>query len=178
MATQPLTNKIVPDYRDDSRYERIDGCMVERPLPVENHAKVQLNLTFLLRRQVVPLGGEALQEWSIAQSQTADRDDPNYMTPDVVAVMPPMNRTAKGYLLPPVNLAVEISSPEQSGLITKAQLLHGWGVEHVWIINPETRECLEYHGGNQFVIAKDELTAGNLRVTIAEVFEDIQSPPH
>lgn len=31
MATQPLTNKIASDYRDDSRYERIDGRMVERP---------------------------------------------------------------------------------------------------------------------------------------------------
>jgi Uma2 family endonuclease len=174
LSTQPISSKPAPDYTDDSRFERIDGRWVERPVPVEKHSKVQFCLTCLLRQQVKGLGGEALQEWSVAQPETAERSDRNYMTPDVVAALPPIQRAPNGYLLPPVLLAVEVSSPEQSGLITKAQRYYAWGIAHVWIVDPDTRECLEYHGGNQFTIARDELHAGDLKVSIADIFAEIE----
>ncbi|MFZ0594725.1 MAG: Uma2 family endonuclease [Bryobacteraceae bacterium] len=174
MSTQPIPTQPAPEYRDDSRFERIDGRWVERSVPTKKHAKVQGNLFLLLRQQVKPLGGQALPEWSVAQPETAERSDRNYMTPDVVAVLPPIQEAPNGYLLPPALLVVEVVLPEQSGLITKAQRYHDWGIEHVWIVDPNTRECIEYHGGNQFTIARDELHAGDLKVRIADIFAELE----
>lgn len=61
MATQPTAPQIAPNHKDDGRYERIDGQWVERPVPIEKHAEIQLNLTLLLREKIKPLGGKALQ---------------------------------------------------------------------------------------------------------------------
>lgn len=64
MATQPRVDKHVPDYHDESRFERLDGRYVERPVPGENHAQVQGNVFTLLRDWAGKLNGRALPEWS------------------------------------------------------------------------------------------------------------------
>ena len=56
-------------------------------------------------------------------------------------------------------LLVEIVSPEQGGLFWKAQRYAEWGVEHVWVINPQTEEAYEYHGGATVIIASQNLHA-------------------
>ena len=77
MATQSISNKPAPDYADESRFERINGRMVERPWPGDHHAQVQLNAVLLLRDYAKTKGGTALQEWSVTQPETASWDDPN-----------------------------------------------------------------------------------------------------
>ncbi len=173
MATRTLVTESQPEFVDDSRYERIDGRIVERPVPRRKHAQVQLNVVLLLSERLRELGGKVLQEWSLAQPETADQFDPNYMMPDVSVALPPIREALNGYLLPPALLAIEVSSPGQFDLIRKAQRYVSWGIEHVWIINPDTRECFEHHGGNTFVIAQNELHAGPVTLSTAEVFAGI-----
>ncbi|MBV8896191.1 MAG: Uma2 family endonuclease [Acidobacteriaceae bacterium] len=175
MATHPISSRPEPDYADDSRFERVDGRWVERPLPGDRHARVQWNVTAALKR-ISDLSGAGIvhQEWSVTKPSTAAWAEPDYMTPDVLVAFAPIQKTSRGHLIPPGFLAVEITSPEQEKLFTKAQRYHAWGIEHCWIINPQTHECFEYHGGNQFTIVKDTLSAGPISIPIADVFEGIE----
>jgi Uma2 family endonuclease len=175
MATHLISNTPAPDYTDDSRFERIDVRWVERPVPVEKHADVQFAVAQILQQKVSVLGGKARPEWSLVDPATPDQPRADYMIPDVVAALPPIRRANNGYLLPPAFLAVEIRSPNQSGLIQKAERYISWGIEHVWIIDPDSRECLEYHGGNTIIIARDALHAGDIAVSIEEIFAGIDS---
>lgn len=174
MATHPISGRPEPNYSDDSRFERVDGRWVERPLPGDKHAQVQWNVTVALKR--ITESDRAMvvhQEWSVTKPATAAWSEPDYMTPDVLVAFTPIQRTARGHLIPPGFLAVEVASPEQEKLFTKAQRYHSWGIEHCWIINPQTRECFEYHGGNEFTIAKDVLSAGPISIAIADAFDGI-----
>lgn len=175
MSAQLASTPVTPDYTDDSRWERIDGQWVERPAPGRSHAKFQRSTTSLLVNAVQDLGGEVLQEWSITKPDHADAEDPDYMTPDVLLAFHPYQVNRREHLIPPGFLAVEIVSPEQTGLFAKAQKLFRWGVEHVWIIDPQKRECFEYHGGDQFRFATDVLRAGPITISVADVFAGIDS---
>lgn len=138
----------------------MNGHWYERPGPGELHAQIQFNVCLQLRQIASQLGGKALVEWSITQPEAASQDEPNYLTPDVVFAFSPHQTNARGHLIPPVFLVVEVASPDQEGLVTKAQTYGSWGVSHVWIIYPHCRECVECHGGNQFTLATTQLTAG------------------
>ena len=142
MATYPVPCSTRSDYSDESRFERVNGHWYERPVPGELHAQIQFNVCLQLRQIALQLGGKALVEWSITQREAASEDEPNYLTPDVVFTSSPHQTNARGYLIPPVFLVVEVASPDQEGLITKAQTYYSWGVSHIWIIYPHSRECL------------------------------------
>ena len=174
MATQPLIERqeILSSYVDESRYERIDGQLVPRPVPGDIHSDFQEIFRRLLSEQAGNLGYKARSEWSVTRPDAAHRAEPDYMTPDVLVASVPYQRTGTGHLIPPGFLAVEITSPGQDGLIRKAQIYAAWGIEHVWIVNPQTREAFEYHGGNQFTIVKDALSAGDITVRLADVFQN------
>ena len=174
VATQLISTTAAPDYRDESRYDRIDGQWVQRPVPNDHHSDVQFNIAVILKALAASYEGMAVrQEWSLAQPETVESDDPNYMTPDVLVSLPGSSqRSKRGHLVPPALLAVEIASPGQIDLIQKAQILYSWGVAHCWIINPETKSCLEYHGGDKLIIAGDVLHANPLTLPVADIFRD------
>ncbi len=81
------------------------------------------------------------------------------MTADVLVAYPPMFDAKSGHLAGGGFLAVEILSPGQT-LFDKAERYRAWGIPHVWIIDPETRDCLEYHGDRQFTVQRETLHAG------------------
>ena len=173
MATQPLVERLSPAYVDESRYERIDGRLVPRPLPGDIHSDIQENVRRLVSERGKELGFKARSEWSVTRPDMVDQEEPDYLTPDVLVAHQPYARTKRGHLIPPGFLAVEITSPNQDGLFQKAQMLRAWGVEHVWIINPQTGEAFEYHGGNQFTLVHETLSAGEILVQLPEVWAAI-----
>ena len=174
MATHPLIEKSPASaYVDESRYERIDGQLVPRPVPGKVHAQVQANLVLLLREKAKKLGGKALPEWSVTRPETREWPEPDYLTPDITFALSPVRTTKNGHLLPPAFLAIEVASPHQEDLFRKAQLYAAWGVAHVWIINPQTRECFEYHGGNQLTIVQEELRAGDVGLRLDDLFDGV-----
>ena len=169
MATRVIPSSPIPF--DESRFDRVDGQWVERPLPGAQHSDLQFALTVVLKRLAEPLGAVARQEWSLTKPDDTGFDQPDYMTADVLVTLPKAyEMTKRGHLIPPALLAVEIASPGQDNQIKKAELFHAWGVRHCWLINPETRICLEYHGGNEIIIAREELHAGELTIRTAEIF--------
>jgi Uma2 family endonuclease len=163
---------IAPDPTDDSRFERIDGRRVERPVLTAPHSMVQTQLVLLLAQALRGSPGKAGTEWSITRPGHADRGDPDYLTADVLVAYPPFRRAKNGHLAVPGFLAVEVLSPGQE-LFDKALLYAAWGTPHVWIVNPETCLAFEFHGGPTFMIQREYLYAGDLTVSLADVFETL-----
>ena len=152
------------------RCERINGQLVPRPTSGDTHSDIQEILRSLLAEQAKTHNMKARQEWSITQPDGGNLDDPDYLTPDVLVARLPYGRTKAGHLIPPAFLAIEVVSPAQDDLFDKARIYSAWGVEHVWIVNPQRRNCFEYHGGDQFKLVTDELRAGDLVVRIQDLF--------
>lgn len=97
------------------------------------------------------------------------------MTPDVMLSFPgSIQEDARGYLIVPAFLCVEILSPSQSevDLFRKCVRYRRWGVPHCWVIDPVGRACFEYHGGNDFILSDigDFLNAADVRVAVADIF--------
>ena len=161
---------VLSTFVEEDRCERINGQLVPRPMSGDIHSDIQENVRRLLSLQAKALEMKARSEWSVARPATLGSSDPDYFTPDVLVARIPYARTAAGHLIPPGFLAVEVASPKQGGLFDKAQNYFAWGVEHVWIIYPESRECFEYHGGNSFIKAEDALNAGPLSAKLSDVF--------
>ncbi|MFL6416091.1 MAG: Uma2 family endonuclease [Bryobacteraceae bacterium] len=168
MATTTLT------YLEEDRCERLNGQLVPRPTSGDIHSDIQENIRKLLSCQTKALGMKTRSEWSVTRPETAGFDDPDYFTPDVLVARVPYARTNAGHLIPPGFLAVEVVLPRQAGLFNKAQTYCAWGVEHVWIIYSDSRECFEYHGGNSFIKTEHMLHAGPLSAQLSEVFAETE----
>lgn len=158
MATQPTELPINLNRVDTSRYEFVDGRLVERAVPGDVHAQFQAAVADLLRPLAQSIGAKVRQEWSVNRTELGKE----YMTPDVMMSFPgEYRRTKIGHLVAPAFLCIEITSPGQNeeNAISKAQRYHAWGIPNCWVIDPESRLCLEYHGGNEIIIARDVLRA-------------------
>lgn len=164
---------------NDSRFERINGQLVERPVPNTLHAQVQKRILYLLDELLQNTDAEIYGEWSIARPGHTGEDDPDYMTIDVLVCFPPFTEAKNRHLAVPGFLAVEIVSPGQGqDLIEKAICYANWGTPHVWIINPDTRVCLEFYSGTTVTIAQYELTAGELiKVPVSSIFSKLSKTP-
>jgi len=168
MATQ----LIAPESIDDSRFERIDGQWVERPVATTKHVRIQKRTLYLFTQLLEGSDGEVNQEWSITRPGHANENDPDYLTPDILVVYPPITEAKNGHLAVPGFLAVEILSPGQD-LFWKAFLYAAWGTKHVWIINPETRLGFEFHGGPEFRMRRDVLQAEHLTLRLESILQGI-----
>ena len=168
-----VTQLIAPDTLDENRFERIDGQLIERPVPTIPHACVQSQLHLLLAEALRNSKGKAFPEWSITRPGHADKDNPDYLTADVLVAYLPFRRAKNQHLAVPGFLAVEVLSPGQD-LFDKALLYAAWGTPHVWIVNPETRLAFEFHSGPAFIIKRDHLHAGDITVSLADVFKPLE----
>ena len=171
MATQLIATETI----DERRFERIDGELVGRPVPNTLHMRIQKRILYLLDQLLAETDAEVGPEWSMTRPGHADRDDPDYMTADVLVCYPPLAQGKNGHLMVPGFLAVEVVSPGQGpDLIEKAIRYAAWGTPHVWIINPDTRVCLEFHGGDIFTIQREELHAGSpITLKVADIFSKL-----
>lgn len=172
MATQQMQASPDVEYIDTSRYERIEGQLVDRPLPSRRHAEVQLNTTLLLRQTTKQLGMRAHQEWTLNEADVPEHD---WMTPDVLVSIPgELKESCIGHLLPPAFLAVEVLSPGQTipQMMKKARRFLRWGVQHVWLMKPEQNfgfMATEDGARGIFVSEDGTLEAGNLIVSMTDV---------
>jgi Uma2 family endonuclease len=132
---------------DTSRYEQIDGRLVERPMPKERHSEVQGNTIEILGPKARAMGLRAYPELSVDRENTPHSD---WMTPDVVIAQPDFMRTERRNALPPLLLVIETLSPEQTvpDMIRKAQRYLDWGVQNVWLIEPHKQFALALSGSS------------------------------
>ncbi len=76
-----------------------------------------------------------------------------------------------------VRLCCEILSPEDrlGAMLGKCEEYHAWGVPSCWVIDPVKRTAWEYHRGGEPVRASGTLRAGDVAISLADLFGDLGS---
>ena len=120
--------------------EYVDGVVLQKPLPQEEHTELVAELIFRLKLWMKGAGGRIGPE---ARAKLGDL--PNYRLPDLSYWKAGIPR---GEELPPT-LAVEIRSKDQTlaELRRKCEFLRASGVEACWLVDPVTRTAEVFEGG-------------------------------
>jgi len=174
MATQPVFDKpvSVEEYLStayDPDCEFVDGAIEERNVGELEHSFLQLFLgsIFMNRRS----------EWGIvALSEQRIQLAPNrFRVPDLVVVRADFKR--EPILTHPPLIAVEIQSPEDTLRRTslKAAEYLAFGIEHVWVIDPQAR--VAYRGTpNGLELVRDgqlSVPGTPIQVSAQELFAEL-----
>jgi len=119
--------------------EYVDGMVVQKPMPNEDHAELALEVGHHIRLWLRGKKGRVGVE---ARARLGDL--PNYRLPDVSYWRPGIPR---GEQAPPT-LAVEIRSKDQTRaeLQRKCELWRTAGVETCWLIDPVSRTAEIFEG--------------------------------
>ena len=145
-----LTEKPYREYRG--------GDVSAKAMPTKIHSLIQYTLLILLRNQ----GVQPLPELTVRLSAT------KYLVPDVVVA----EDFPGPYPTEPVLLCCEILSPEDrlGATLSKCEEYHAWGVPFCWVIDPVKRTAWEYHLSGEPVRVAESLRAGELTVSLNELF--------
>lgn len=145
-----LTEKPYREYRD--------GVLYPKAIPTRLHSIIQLALATMLRNQ----GASAFPELTLRISET------KYLIPDVAVA----DDFPGPYPTEAVRLCCEILSPEDrlGAMLAKCEEYHAWGVPYCWVIDPVKRAAWEYHSGGEPVRGTEALRAGDVAVSIGELF--------
>ena len=174
MATLPNTEELwsVREYLRTSwspDREYVDGRIEERHLGEKEHSILQGYLTFLFMLKRADWGIEVFPE---LRTQTQAR---RFRVPDVL-VMRAGDKFDRYVTHPPL-IAIEILSPEDSlrAMQEKAAEYRGFGVENIWIIDPEPRLAYRYAENALQEVKEDELAVGGtpIRVVLSEMFAEL-----
>jgi len=145
-----LTEKPYCEYRD--------GVVSPKAMGTKFHSIIQRVLMTLLQRQ----GVQAFPELTVRISPT------HYLVPDVAVA----GDFPGPYPTEPVLLCCEILSPEDrlGAMLGKCEEYQAWGVPFCWVIDPVKRTAWEYHSGAEPVRVTSALRAGELSVSLDELF--------
>ncbi len=175
MATAPVLPQVsVEEYERTpdlfEHHEYVDGQLIEKALPTWKHSQLQLWIGALLMRST-----SNLAVGSELHSKLRER---NWRIPDL-AVQKREITKEESYAFAPLLLAIEIRSPEDrwSEIFGKFEDYHEWGVPFCWLFDPESERAWIYHRGNDpsEVTAQDSIEAGEIRLSIPEIFSVLHS---
>ena len=174
MATLPNSEELwtVREYLRTSwspDREFVEGRIEERNLGEKEHSIIQGYLTFLFNLKREEWGVRVFPE---LRTQTKAR---NFRVPDVLVVR--AGEKFERYVTQPPLIAIEILSPEDSmsAMQAKAAEYRLFGVEHIWIIDPEPRIAYRYTGSSLEEVQSGELTVPGtpIRVVLSEMFAEL-----
>ena len=174
MATLPTSEELwtVREYLSTSwspDREYVDGRIEERNLGEKEHSIIQRYLTVLFALKRAEWGVEVFPE---LRTQTASR---NFRVPDVLVVR--KGDSFERYVTRPPLIAVEILSPEDrlSAMQEKAAEYLRFGIENIWIIDPEPRIAYRYTAAGLEEVHTGELTVPGtpIRVVLSELFAEL-----
>jgi Uma2 family endonuclease len=149
-----LTEKPYREYRD--------GVLYPKAMPTKLHSIIQMALATMLQNQ----GASAFPELTLRISAT------KYLIPDVAVA----DDFPGPYPTEAVQLCCEILSPEDrlGAMLAKCEEYHAWGVPYCWVIDPLKKAAWEYHSGGEPIRAMEALRAGDVAVSIDELFAAIR----
>ncbi len=174
MATLPKPEELwtVREYLRTSwspDREFVDGRIEERASGEKEHSIIQRYLTVLFAIKRGEWGVEVFPE---LRTQTAAR---NFRVPDVLVVR--AGQHFDRYVTQPPLIAIEILSPEDSlrAMQAKAAEYRQFGVEHIWIIDPEPRIAYRYTNAGLEEVKTGELCVPEtpIRVVLSELFAEL-----
>ena len=174
MATLPNTEELwtVREYLRTSwspDREFVDGRIEERNLGEKEHSILQRFFTVLFAIHRAEWGVEVFPE---LRTQTRDT---RFRVPDVL-VMRRGDQFERYVTVPPL-IAVEILSPEDTlrAMQEKVAEYRQFGIEYIWIIDPEPRIAYRYTGSSLEEVNSGELTVPGtpIRVVLSEMFAEL-----
>jgi Uma2 family endonuclease len=149
--------------------EFVDGRIEERNLGEKEHSLIQRYLTFLFMLHRAEWGAEVFPELRTQTRAT------RFRVPDVLVVR--ASEKFERYVTQPPLIAIEILSPEDTlrAIQEKAAEYRQFGVEHIWIIDPEPRIAYRYADGGLEEVHSGELTVPGtpIRVALSELFAEL-----
>ena len=141
-----------------------DGVLEQKQMPTFKHAFLQLMFLKLVM--------ERFPQFIAVPELTVRINKDRFLVPDVA--VQDRNNIQDPYPTEPIHLCVEILSPtdRMSDTLAKCEEYHAWGVNTVWIADPEERQCWEYKAGHRHVEIKagGQLIAGSIAISVDELF--------
>ncbi len=172
MATQPIPEELwtVREYLRTSwspDREFVDGRIEERNLGEKDHSLIQRYLTFLFMLKRAEWGVEVFPE---LRTQTQAR---RFRVPDVLVTR--HEDRFERYVTRAPLIAIEILSPEDrlAAMQVKAGEYREFGVENVWIIDPERRVAYRYTGTSLEEAPELVVPGTPIRVDLDELFAEL-----
>jgi Uma2 family endonuclease len=174
MATLPNSEELwtVREYLSTSwspDREFVDGRIEERNLGEKEHSIIQRFLTVLFAINRAEWGVEVYPE---LRTQIAAR---NFRVPDVLVVR--AGEAFERYLKHPPLIAIEILSPEDTlrAMQKKAAQYRAFGIENIWIVDPEPRIAYKYASAGLEEVGTGELAVPGtpIRVVLSEMFAEL-----
>lgn len=149
--------------------EFVDGRIEERNLGEKEHSILQRFLTVLFAIKRAEWGVEVFPE---LRAQTQAR---RFRVPDVLVTR--AGDKFERYVTHPPLIAIEILSPEDTlrAIQEKAAEYRQFGIEYIWIIDPEPRIAYRYTGSSLEEERSGELTVPGtpIRVALSEMFAEL-----
>ena len=149
--------------------EFVDGRIEERNLGEKEHSILQRFFTVLFAINRAAWSVEVFPE---LRTQTQAR---RFRVPDVLVV--PSGEKFERFVTEPPLIAIEILSPEDTlrAMQAKASEYRLFGVEHIWIIDPEPRIVYRYAEAALEEVLTGELTVPGtpIRVVLSEMFAEL-----
>jgi Uma2 family endonuclease len=177
MATLPNSEELwtVREYLRTSwspDREYVDGRIEERNLGEKEHSIIQRYLTVLFAIKRAEWGVEVFPE---LRTQTDAR---RFRVPDVLVMR--AGEKFDRYVTHPPLIAIEILSPEDSLRLMreKASEYRGFGIENIWMIDPEPRLAYTYTSAGLEEVHAGELAVPEtpIRVVLSELFAELDRP--
>jgi Uma2 family endonuclease len=177
MATLPNSEELwtVREYLRTSwspDREFVDGRIEERNLGEKEHSILQRFLTVLFAINRANWGVEVFPE---LRTQTKTR---NFRVPDVLVVR--SGERFERYITVPPLIAIEILSPEDTlrAIQEKAAEYRQFGIENIWIIDPEPRIAYRYAEAALEEVRTGELAVPGMpiRLVLSEMFAELDRP--
>jgi Uma2 family endonuclease len=141
----------------------IDGVLRQKSMPTFDHSEVQFILCAAVRR---------FAEFTANPEVTCKIRPGKFLVPDVAVQR--RSELQRPYPVRPIHLCVEVLSPGDrfSDTVSKCDEYHAWGVPYCWIVDPDNRQCWEYHAGSRpnQVGENGEIAAGPIVLRCSEIF--------
>ena len=149
--------------------EFVEGRIEERNLGEKEHSIIQRLSNGIFLREAREWGVKVFPE---LRTQTKTR---NFRVPDVLVAL--AEEKFERYITRPPLIAIEILSPEDTltAMQEKAAEYGSFGVEHIWIIDPEPRIAYRYAEAALEEVRTGELSVPGtpIRVVLAEMFAEL-----
>jgi len=165
MATKAFI--VTPEQYLATQFERepelVRGEIAERPSPTFQHGNIQLRMgsRLIALQQSYPVftGVEVRVRIAPDLYRIPDISMWEGTAPDAVPTSPPF-------------LVVEISSPDDrlDAMLQKLEEYRVWGVQNIWLIEPELKRIHVYDHGSLREVSRLELPQFGFAVTAQQVF--------
>ena len=145
--------------------ELIAGELRPKPLTTFSHSFICGRLLRLLALQTGD--SRSLPELSL-------RIGDDVLIPDVGVLRQKPKQLYRGIVAESPLLCAEVLSQSQSPseMLAKCERYHKFGVPFCWVIDPETGRAWEYHSGSAQREQPTTLMAGELSISLAELFSE------